>query len=570
MSSYFDEASLVMIPSGYKDQKVYSVKPLDGSGDLTFSRASSATRVASNGLIEKVRTNLVLQSQAFNTTWGADAGGGTGSVTVTANYAAAPDGTMTADRVQLTRGTQYINISQSISVTAGQKYTASVYLKSLSGTPSVSFLYDSVPYSATLTSDWVRVEITYTASGSSTAPLLGLFGGNSATADFLAWGYQLEASDFGATPYIATTSAAVSVGPVSGLPRLDYLNSTCPRLLLEPQRTNLITYSEQFNNAVWAATRASFTANQTTAPDGYTGADLYTDGTFTGNVSFVEQAVVVGGSGTTYSVFVKKGTANFIQFGFYDTDFHGFVVNTTTWATTHTFGSASLFTATNYGNGWYRLSMYKAAASNTIYASVAVCGNSTGANYNGTGSLTAYFWGAQIEGSNSAYATSYIPTLGTSVTRVAEDLEKASVNSLIGGTSGTIFFEIKTNKTLTNALYKQFFYYQDASSAQAYMYLASNNLIVTNPPLGSITSSIALQADTTYKVAIAYAPNDFKLYINGVERGSSTSGTPINAVNILSIGSYQGSSEFNEMSFAQYLHFKTRLSNSDLATLTTL
>jgi hypothetical protein len=57
--STFDDASLVFIPSGYKNQKLYSVKPLSGDGDLTFSRASSATRVASNGLIEKVRTNLV-------------------------------------------------------------------------------------------------------------------------------------------------------------------------------------------------------------------------------------------------------------------------------------------------------------------------------------------------------------------------------------------------------------------------------------------------------------------------------------------------------------------------------
>ena len=67
--SYFDDASLVMIPSGYKDQKVYSVKPIDGSGDLTFSRASNATRVNSSGLVEKVRTNLLLQSNSFDTTW---------------------------------------------------------------------------------------------------------------------------------------------------------------------------------------------------------------------------------------------------------------------------------------------------------------------------------------------------------------------------------------------------------------------------------------------------------------------------------------------------------------------
>jgi hypothetical protein len=49
--SFYTDASLVLIPSGIKDQKVYCAKPVDGSGDLTFTRSNdTATRVASNGL----------------------------------------------------------------------------------------------------------------------------------------------------------------------------------------------------------------------------------------------------------------------------------------------------------------------------------------------------------------------------------------------------------------------------------------------------------------------------------------------------------------------------------------
>ena len=74
MATLFDDASLVMIPSGYKDDKLYSIKPTSGDGDFTFSRdgsgASPATRVNSAGLIEKGRTNLLLQSNDFDTTWG--------------------------------------------------------------------------------------------------------------------------------------------------------------------------------------------------------------------------------------------------------------------------------------------------------------------------------------------------------------------------------------------------------------------------------------------------------------------------------------------------------------------
>ena len=67
--SLFDDASLVYIPTGYKPTKNYSGKPSTGGADMTFSRASGATRVNSRGLIEKVRTNLLLQSNSFDTTW---------------------------------------------------------------------------------------------------------------------------------------------------------------------------------------------------------------------------------------------------------------------------------------------------------------------------------------------------------------------------------------------------------------------------------------------------------------------------------------------------------------------
>jgi hypothetical protein len=88
--SLFTESSLCLVPSGVKDGKVYSIKPTDGSGDLTFSRGSDieATRVASNGYIQKAKVNLLLQSNSFDTTWSAS------SATVTSGQAGY-DGTTT-------------------------------------------------------------------------------------------------------------------------------------------------------------------------------------------------------------------------------------------------------------------------------------------------------------------------------------------------------------------------------------------------------------------------------------------------------------------------------------------
>jgi len=68
MSKLFDDASLAMIPSAYKDGKLYSIRPTDGDGDFTFSRGSNlaATRVDVNGLIEKGRENLLTYSNDFS------------------------------------------------------------------------------------------------------------------------------------------------------------------------------------------------------------------------------------------------------------------------------------------------------------------------------------------------------------------------------------------------------------------------------------------------------------------------------------------------------------------------
>jgi hypothetical protein len=69
LDKYYAQASLVMVPSLYKTSIVYSERPLSTDGELTFTRASNATRVGPDGLIEKVRTNLLLQSNSFDTTW---------------------------------------------------------------------------------------------------------------------------------------------------------------------------------------------------------------------------------------------------------------------------------------------------------------------------------------------------------------------------------------------------------------------------------------------------------------------------------------------------------------------
>lgn len=285
--SFYTDASLVLIPSGIKDQKVYCAKPIDGSGDLTFSRASSATRVNSSGLVEKVRENLVLQSEDFTTSWATNV-----APTITANTTVAPDGTTTADTIASTGASS--GVYQVPTVVSGVEYSFSVYIKNITSATSIQIGCDLAPtngylffnaVSGTINgaaggitgssvtdagNGWYRVSGTYVSTGTSNTIII--FG--QAGMSFAVWGAQLETGV--TTDYIATTSSAVSVGPVSGLPRLDYSGgASCPSLLLEPERTNLALYSEQFDNAAWAKNNSTATANQAVSPDGYTNADLF-------------------------------------------------------------------------------------------------------------------------------------------------------------------------------------------------------------------------------------------------------------------------------------------------------
>jgi hypothetical protein len=539
MSSFFDEASLVMIPSGYKDQKVYSVKPLDGSGDLTFSRASSATRVASNGLIEKVRTNLVTYSQDFsNVSYVIDELSRTGGQTD-------PNGGTTAS---LFTATAAVNayILKDFSTASGSIYTFSIYIKG-AASGSVSLRVDSGGTAAAnninYTTSWQRFTYTFTAGAATSTMALGGYNTWTGTEAISIAFAQAETGDI-ATDYIATTSAAVSVGPVSGLPRLDYLNSTCPRLLLEPQRSNVCVYSEQINNAAWGQTSVggtlTVTANYGISPDGYQNADRIQASVTTGYADIVQPVSISSGAAYTYSVYLKSlsGTPTICFFN--DGTANRLVTLTTEW-------KRYTFTISSSGSLAYPRFLIE----------------------NNVTSQSADFlaWGAQLEA--GAYATSYIPTLGTSVTRVADAASKTGISSLIGQTEGTLFVEVNAPSgfdgnnlmaTLSDGTTSNMVFINRVSGRAEY-YVASGGVEQ------AAFASASVLTTGVHKLAVAYKQNDFAFYVDGVLLHSDTSGS-VPAMNRINLGSYvAGALPYNDR-IVQAIVFPTRLSNSDLAALT--
>jgi hypothetical protein len=361
---FYEEASLVMVPSGYKDQKVYSSVPDDGSGDLTFSRASNATRVGPDGLIEKVRTNVLLQSNSFDTTW-------VNSNSTETSGQAGYDGTSNAWLLNKTGASGQVNQS----VSSSGINTFSVYAKAgtsnfLRLTPFDDSFFDlanGIAYasgpttiSANIVSvgnGWYRCSVTYNATSTIVRVIVADSSSSSSgtSGNILIQSAQVETGDI-ATDYIATTTAAVSVGPVANVPRLDYLDSSSPRLLLEPQRTNLNTYSEDISQAQYGKNRCTVSANGVVSPDGYTNADKIVQDP--SNTAWGGLTQVYSPTGpATLSVFAKKIDNDYIAI-------LGHNINpTTAWfnLANGTVGTteANVTSAKieDYGNGWYRCSI---------------------------------------------------------------------------------------------------------------------------------------------------------------------------------------------------------------------
>jgi hypothetical protein len=529
-----------------------------------------------------VRTNLILQSNSFDTTW-------VNSNTTETGGQAGYDGTNNAWLLTTTLAGGFI--AQSVAISG--LTTFSVYAKA--GTQNGIILYSAhvgqginfnlstgvvgpAFVAPTLGSridsignGWYRCSITISSSSTSAFRLYVGNGSDVSVGNVVIQNSQAETGDI-ATDYIATTTAAVSVGPVSGLPRLDYLGSSCPRLILEGQRTNLALYSEQFDDVYWTKTNATISANATTSPDGYANADSLIDNTTnavhrinTGNIN------VTSANAYTLSFFVKKGYVDYVHVEFPSAEFGSnkavFNIDNGTITSETIANSAKI---ESYINGWYRCSLTLTATSSGAFAKFYInpSTSSTSTSYIGTNSVSVYLYGAQLEASAS-YATSYIPTLGAAVTRLADSASKTGISSFIGQTEGTLFLEITTTDDITTVT--PIGISDGTGSNRVLIYVGSGIVIalVTVSGVAQATiSSSSISANTRYKMAIAYKANDFAFYVNGVQIGTDTNGT-VPACSKFNYDNGSGSAPFYGLN-NQALLFKTRLSNAKLAELTTL
>lgn len=358
-------------------------------------------------------------------------------------------------------------------------------------------------------------------------------------------------------------------------PRIDYDPVTgAPRgLLIEEQRTNLLTYSEQFDNAAWTKAAVTVSTNILTAPDGSLSADKITENTASSQHEVLRLVAVGAGSTHTYSIFMKKADRKYGYCGLYigaerytilvDLD-TGAVVNSYTG--TETFRSSSVVSV---GNGWYRLgvSMSSAAAANLyLVAGTSNSSNPTLINgrpaFTGDGTSGIYIWGAQLEA--GSFPTSYIPTVDSQVTRSAD---VASVNTLspwYNATDGTIVVKATRFTTSNSILYQLI---NDTSNRIWCRSQGGGAVEQFVSTVGGVNQAVfSPAAALTHRSAFAYKANDFAVSLNGASALTDVSGSVPSGITRLDIGHDAALRANGHIQSIEY--YPRRLSNTELQEIT--
>jgi hypothetical protein len=342
-----------------------------------------------------------------------------------------------------------------------------------------------------------------------------------------------------ATTATRVNSAGLIESVAVNIPRIDYTNGSCPSLLLEPQRTNLLLQSNNFTASWVIGSNVTVTSNYAISPDGNTNASrLATSGTFQ-NVYQTGIATIIG-SVYTVSIYAKNtiaGTNQKLRFGSFTVGFSQYTLTDNWKRYTHTY------------------------IANTISELIGITNPTPTENFD---ILTYQF---QIE--LGAYATSYIPTVASTVTRNADVISKTGISSLIGQTEGTVFIEyynqlisstiLFLNKNTTNSI------------AIATTPTSIQSFVICNGVQFQLLATGYTVKNQKLKIAISYNSLGYKLFINGILKGTNVNSiiftAPLTSVNFNdSVVINQNQTIYNN----GVQLYKTALTDSECIQLTTL
>jgi len=340
---------------------------------------------------------------------------------------------------------------------------------------------------------------------------------------------------FGLTASI--DSISVKEVTKNNLARVDY-DGTASSLLVEPQRTNTVTYSNVFSNV-----SATLTPNYGISPDGtQNSARVQASGSNSGvrintinssNNAFAYSVYVKGVSGETVNVRVETSPYSLlIQYNFTLNGEWQRIENVLTASTTHT--------------------------QKNFY--VTKLGGSTATDFQ--------LYGSQVE--EGSYPTSYIPTSGSTVTRVQETYSKTGISNLINSTEGVLFAEIVA--LTDNDATSRSICLSDGTSGNRILFRYEGNNLIRGFVIsgGTINANFAFTYNNinNLKFAIKWKVNDFAYWVNGTKVLADASGSVPTGLNRLALDNGSGTQDFFGK-VKQLQVFKTALTDSELIALTT-
>ena len=362
--------------------------------------------------------------------------------------------------------------------------------------------------------------------------------GNWAIKESSTLAYNDENENFKPLPFEFSRESKATVVNKEGLietvgdniPRIDYLDNSKGALLLEPQRTNLITYSEDFVNSYWTKSGSSVVSG-VVSPDGTNNAYKLVNNSSNGLHSLIGSNVSSSNTDYSLSLFVKAEEVN--KIGVRDA-ITGLYLTYDISTDTVIESNVVSYNISKLTNGWNRVSIvFQGSGSAIIQPKIYllndsyISGNPQSYSYTGNGTDGLYIWGAQLE--EGSYSTSLIKTNGSSATRLQDECDDAGDSSTFSDSEGVLFAEIKGFISSDTVEPNRYITLTDGTSNERVALLLGGNNNQLRAIIYSSTQSVNLSFTTSLtevkqfnKLAIKYKSGDYAFFLNGVKIGSST------------------------------------------------
>ncbi len=326
-------------------------------------------------------------------------------------------------------------------------------------------------------------------------------------------------------------------------PRFDHHPLTGARLglLIEEARTNLLTWSEAFDNVAWSLQRATISIDAAVAPDGNATADKLVESSETGQHLAANMATLTNGQTYTASIFAKaaersritlqwaNGTAFSFRWATFDL-LSGTVVTSS--------GGGISESIQSFGNGWYRCAITDTASATDTDGLGVNLNDGSGFSYAGDGASGVYIWGAVLEA--GAFPTSYIPTAGATATRAADLASLGSLSPWYYADEGTMYGEFDAMRSSA----RLFEIIDNGNNENVIAMRANpglgifNHIIRRNNAFEYQNNSVSYIAGSVAKAAMAFRANDAISAFDGTIGAVDTSVT-LPTVNRLLLGQNQ-------------------------------